>query len=179
MNYHKHKWTDIESETEFECIEIVNSQIQTLQGIRFIDCVFNSCDLSNCDIEHASFQNVIFRDCKMIGLRFNTCDSILFSAEFQNCNLNHSIMSQMNLKQTLFRDCSLQRVDFTGTDLTEASLLNCDLEGTFFENTILNKAILSGSTHLVLDPEFNQVKNMKIEAAQLPGLLLKYQLNIQ
>ncbi|TAF90119.1 MAG: hypothetical protein EAZ48_01105 [Flavobacteriia bacterium] len=48
-----------------------------------------------------------------------------------------------------------------------------------FERSDLSRADLTGVTELTLDPEFNSMKGAKIQFAQLPGLLVKYGLNIQ
>jgi uncharacterized protein YjbI with pentapeptide repeats len=53
------------------------------------------------------------------------------------------------------------------------------LSGAIFENADLRKADFSGSQNLVLSPEQNQVKGMKVASDQLSGLLLKYQLEIR
>jgi uncharacterized protein YjbI with pentapeptide repeats len=51
---------------------------------------------------------------------------------------------------------------------------NCDLAGAIFENTILERADFRTARNFSLDPEINQIKKAKFSLADLPGLLLKY-----
>jgi len=73
------------------------------------------------------FRDVQFKGCKMLGLHFFDCDNFLFSAEFENCMLNHSSFYKMNCKKMQFIDDVLHEVDFTETNLHSALFSNCDL----------------------------------------------------
>ena len=73
----------------------------------------------------------------------------------------------------------LSEVDFTECDLSEAKFINCDLTGAKFEQTILEKADFSTAYNFAIDPEINQMKKAKFSSFGLPGLLVKYGLEIK
>ena len=47
-----------------------------LSEIRFTDCNFAGCDLSNAKVTKSSIRETSFKDCKMLGFRFDTCDQL-------------------------------------------------------------------------------------------------------
>ena len=115
----------------------------------------------------------------MIGIQFDTCNQLLFEASFESCQLDHSVFFKMKLKQAHFMNCQLVEVDFSETDLSNSKLNGCDLSGTKFDHTNLEKADLTSSINLVIDPEINKINQAKIPFSQLPGLLAKYNLKIK
>ncbi|RYY59785.1 MAG: pentapeptide repeat-containing protein, partial [Chitinophagaceae bacterium] len=125
-----------------------------------------------------AFRGVEFMNCKLLGIRFETCDPFLFSVGFRKCILNLAGFFKMKMKKTIFTDCAMHEVDFSGTDLTQAVFTNCDLHNSVFENSILAKADLRTSINYTIDPEKNQVKKMKVSQDGLGGLLRKYDLDI-
>jgi uncharacterized protein YjbI with pentapeptide repeats len=73
----------------------------------------------------------------------------------------------------------MHEVDFTETDISQALMDECDLTGSIFENTILEKADLRGAHHFSIDPEKNKIKKMKVSRHALSGFLEKYDLQIE
>ena len=73
----------------------------------------------------------------------------------------------------------MQEVDLVDCDLTNATFLNCDLAGTVFENTILENADLRTSFNYSIDPDQNRIKKAKFSLAGIPGLLNKYDIEIE
>ncbi|MDX1640076.1 MAG: pentapeptide repeat-containing protein [Balneolaceae bacterium] len=148
-------------------------------GITFIECEFINCDFSSSKLYDASFNDVIFKDSKLLGLRFEDCNEFLFSIEFQSCNLNLTSFYQMNPKSIVFRDCNLKEVDFTEADLAETLFDKCDLDAAIFKNTNLKKADFSSSYNFSIDPQINNIQQAKFSLQGLPGLLEKFNLNIE
>ena len=70
-------------------------------------------------------------------------------------------------------------MDFTESDLTGAIFSNCNLTKSLFDNTILEKADLRTAYNYSIDPENNRVKKAKFSVPGLPGLLDKYDLEIE
>ncbi|MEM7297954.1 MAG: pentapeptide repeat-containing protein [Bacteroidota bacterium] len=173
------KLTSLESE-EYECCVFKNCDFSTsdFSRIKFLECEFKDCNLSNVLMGGTSFLDSVFHSCKMLGIQFDHCNTILFSATFNDCQLDHSSFYQMNLRQVDFQNSKLEGVDFTESDLKGIQLKNCDLLNAKFERTILEETDFHGSFHLLLDPELNQVKKAKFSLSQLPGLLIKYNLKI-
>lgn len=145
----------------------------------FLDCEFIACNLSSARLHKTAFKTVKFKDCKMLGLHFEDCDDFLFEVAFDNCQLNLSTFYKMKMKKTNFIKCNLSEVEFTETDLTSAVLDNCELTGTRFENTILEKADLRTAYGYSIDPELNKIKKAKFSIQGIAGLLDKYDISIE
>ncbi len=54
---------------------------------KFIGCVFQACNLSLTKLHKTAFQEVKFKDCKMLGLRFDTCHEFGLAFSFEDCQL--------------------------------------------------------------------------------------------
>ncbi|MBO9636377.1 MAG: pentapeptide repeat-containing protein, partial [Chitinophagaceae bacterium] len=76
-----------------------------LSGILFIDCDFTGCNLSLAKIVKTGFQGVTFKECKMLGLHFETCNEFGLAMSFHHSVLNHSSFYGVKLKKTLFEQC--------------------------------------------------------------------------
>ena len=150
-----------------------------LSGVNFIECEFEDCDFSMAKIANTAFREATFKSCKMLGLRFENCDRLLFSAGFEACHLNLSSFYQLKLKNTIFGNCSLKEVDFTETDLTNSTFSNCDFSGATFDHTILEKADLRTSYNFSIDPEKNRIKQAKFSLSSVAGLLDRYNIEIE
>ena len=150
-----------------------------LSGRVFIDCHFVNCDLSLAKIHDTVFRDVKFNNCKLSGLHFENCNEALISFEFKGCSLDFSSFYKLNLKNISFDNCNLLEVDFTGTDLTNATLENCDLSRSIFEHSILEKTDFRTSFNYSIDPEINRIKKAKFSLSSIPGLLDKYDIEIE
>jgi len=73
----------------------------------------------------------------------------------------------------------MQEVDLVDSDLSNASFFNCDLAGAVFENTILENADLRTAYNYNIDPNLNRIKKAKFSLAGIPGLLNKYDIDIE
>ncbi len=144
----------------------------------FLDCEFISSNLSSAKLHKTAFKSVKFKDCKLLGLHFEDCDSFLFEVDFNNCLLNLSSFYKMKVKDTAFKTCNLSEVDFTETNLTNAVFDNCDLMNAKFENTILEKADLRTARNYSIDPELNKIGKAKFSIQGIAGLLDKYNIEI-
>lgn len=145
----------------------------------FLNCSFVECDLSMAHLHKTSLNEVHFRNCKMLGMRFDQCNGFGLSFGFERCQLNHSSFYGVRIKTTLFRYSQLQEVDFTGADLSAATFDHCDLTNARFEQTILEKADFRTSLNYSLDPELNRIGKALFSMEGLPGLLGKYDIKIE
>ncbi len=150
-----------------------------LSGIRFLECTFTGCNLSLAKLLHTAMRDLTFKDCKMLGLRFDECDAFGFSVSFNSCQLNHSSFYERKLKKMVFKECQLMEVDFTGSDLSAAIFSQCNLNRAVFSNTILEKADLRTALHYSIDPENNRIKKAKFSLHGVAGLLDKYDIEIE
>ena len=165
---------------EYENCEFINCDFggAVFSGIVFIDCRFTSCNLANAKIVHTAFRGADFKDCKMVGLLFESCDEFLLGFSFDKCVLSMSSFFKLKIKNTSFKSCILHDVEFTQADLTGSVFNNCDFANARFGNTILTKADFTTAINLMLDPEKNNLKKAKFALQGLPGLLSKYDLKI-
>jgi len=147
--------------------------------IIFWECTFITCDISLAKLIKTTFRQVAFRDCKMLGLRFDNCNKFGLSFGFEGCILDHSSFYELKLKNIVFRNCRLLETVFTQCDLTSAVFDNCDLSGTTFDNTILEKADLRTACNYAIDPDRNKIKKAKFSIAGISGLLDKYDIYIE
>lgn len=112
-------------------------------------------------------------------LRFETCNTLIFSVSFADCLLDYSSFYQLKLKKTPFLRCHLKEVDFTEADLSEVNFPNCNLMDALFDRTNLEKANFSTAQNYRIDPNTNNIKKAKFSLDGLPGLLATYNIEIR
>ena len=149
-----------------------------LSGSTFIDCQVTNCDFSNATLTETGFQNSLFDSCKLIGLRFDSCQSFLFSPAFKNCRLDFSSFYKMDLTKSSFQDCSLVDVDFAHANLSKLDLDKCNLTNAVFEQTNLLETDFRTAINFNIEPTINQINKAKFAINGLRGLLRKYNLTI-
>ncbi|RXP55755.1 pentapeptide repeat-containing protein [Lutibacter sp. HS1-25] len=149
-----------------------------LSEIQFIDCEFYDCDLSMANLSQTIINNVLFKDCKMLGLHFEKCSDFTFSMKVENCQLNDASFYHQKISKTVFTKCKMQEVDFTECDLSFSVFNDCDLLNAIFDNTNLKGADLRNSFNFTIDPEKNQIKGAKFSLQSVSGLLAKYHIKI-
>ncbi|MBK8627142.1 MAG: pentapeptide repeat-containing protein [Saprospiraceae bacterium] len=149
-----------------------------LSGYVFIDCVFDGCNLSLCKLHQTALRNVIFKNCKLLGMKWDECQSFMFSVHFENSNLDMSNFYGLRLKKSKFISCSLKEVDFTEADMMDAILDDCDCSGAVFDQTNLTNADLSTSQQYIINPTQNNVKNSKFSWPAASGLLVNFGVKI-
>ena len=166
---------------DYECCNFVNCNLEKadISGINFAECEFTGCNISMANISKASFKDVQFKNCKMLGLHFNSCNSIIFSVSFDSCTLNFSSFFKLKLKSTQFINSNLQEVDFTEANLSTVKFDNCNLQGAIFENTNLEKTDFRTASNYSIDPELNQIKKAKFSTQGIIGLLSKYDIEVE
>ena len=149
-----------------------------LSGRRFMDCTFNGCDLSNTKAIKSSFQETVFKECKVLGFHFDQCDQLGLTVRFENCQLDHSSFYQVKLNHTVFLNTSLREVDFSESDLRNTILDQCDLLNATFDHTNLERANLTSALNYSIDPENNRIQGARFSMPAAIGLLDKYNIEI-
>ncbi len=165
---------------DYEACQFLNCNFSgtSLSNIRFTDCSFSGCNMGMVKLNRTTINDVIFRECKLLGLHFEDCNEFPFSVQFHHCTLNLSSFYKFKLKKTLFNSCSLQEVDLTEADLSYVIFENCDLSKALFENTILEKTDFRTAYHYSIDPERNRIRKARFSTAGIAGLLDKYDIEI-
>src|SRR5690606_38939740 len=98
---------------------------------------------------------------------------------FEGCTLNHSSFYKIKIKKTVFKNSRLQETDFSECDLTSAMFDNCDLTQAVFDQTILEKDDIRNAYNYTINPKINQIKKARFSISGLPGLLGKYDIEIE
>lgn len=150
-----------------------------LTNIDFIDCKFEDCNFSMVKFNNTGLKNVSFYGCKLLGCDFTRCKDFLLSFYFEKSSLDFSSFHRKKINNTIFRDCNIKEVDFSHTDLTGSSFLNCDLSRTIFQQTILEKADFRTANNFFFDLELNKIKKAKFSSSGVIGLLDKYKIIIE
>ena len=166
---------------EYENCMFTNCNFEeiNLNDIKFMDCNFQDCNWSLVQLNGTVLREVKFKDCKMLGLQFESCNDFGLSFSFENCQLNHSTFFQMNIKKTIFRNCQLREIDFSESNLSNVIFDDCDLAQAIFINTVLDKADFRTAYNYSIDPESNRLKKAKFSIMGISGLLDKYDLIIE
>ncbi|SHI76380.1 Pentapeptide repeat-containing protein [Mesonia phycicola] len=183
--YQDENFENIDFTTRHELAEFDNCSFSNcnfgkmnLTGYNFLECDFTTCDLSLATLTDTSFNQAIFKDCKLLGLRFDACNDFLFAVNFINCQLNFSSFFQRKMKNTNFKDCKLISVDFTEANLENSNFENTTLTDAIFDRTNLSKCNFTTAQNFHIHPEQNQIKAAHFAKDNLSGLLLSYGLKI-
>jgi len=150
-----------------------------LSGTIFSDCRFLDSNLSLAKLGKTAFKTVYFKDCKLLGMRFDQADDFLFSVSFDHCFLNHSSFYKKKLKGSQFLYCKMEEVEFSEADLSFSVWDGTDLSRAKFENTLLERADFRLALHFSIDPEKNKIKKAKFSLPGVLGLLDVYDLDIE
>jgi len=149
-----------------------------LNGSNFGDCEFVDCDLSMVNLTGVTLRGIRFTRCKMLGVKFESCNGLLFSVRFEQCQLDFSTFHMLPLANTGFIECRLLEVDFTEADLKGAMFHQSDLSGAVFLHSNLEKSDFRTAVHYAIDPELNRMKKARFSQEGVGGLLGKYDLEL-
>ena len=168
--------TDLLPEADFEGCRFLHCNFSgaDLSGINFTECEFDNCNLSTAKIIQTTFNDVIFKQSKLLGLHFETASQYLFTVKFEHSTLDLCSFYQCKMKKTVFSHCSLQECDFTETQLTEAVFEGANLRDAKFENTILEKADFRTAMNYSIDPDINKIRKAKFAYPAVLALLQKH-----
>ena len=155
-----------------------NFEYADFSCFKFNDCEFTDCNLSMAKLNSTAFRDVIFKDSKMLGLAFDSCNDFGLSFKFENCLLSNSIFYKLSLRKTVFKDCVLHEADFTESDLRNAAFLNCDLSGASFDRTNLEQTDFRTAFNFAFNPDNNKMKGARFSPSNLSGLLLHHKIII-
>lgn len=150
----------------------------TFSECTFIDCTFIGCNLSMAKLPQTGLKTVTFKDCKLLGVRFDACDNFLFKVDFLGSALDYSWFIGKKMTKTNFAGSSLKGVNFANCDLTGADFADTNLDGAIFDDTNLKAADFSTAYNYKIDPESNTMAKAKFSMHGIPGLLDKYDIRI-
>jgi fluoroquinolone resistance protein len=145
---------------------------------KFIDCVFDACNLSMIRLSGSTLNDVLFKNCKILGVIFNDTQNFLFSVKFDACILDYASFMDKKMPKTKFTGSSLKETTFSGAILTGSSFDESDLLGAVFNHTDLTEVNFVSAFNYNIDPELNTIKKAVFSSQGLAALLSKYQIKI-
>jgi uncharacterized protein YjbI with pentapeptide repeats len=125
-----------------------------------------------------SVKNVIFKNCKVLGIAFHTCTDFLFEVNFENCMLDFTSFAHKKMPKTRFINCSLKETSFAGTVLKQAVFDQCDLERAVFNDADLSGCDFTTASNYQINPENTILKKARFGLQGIPGLLAQYDIKI-
>jgi len=145
---------------------------------KFIDCIFEHGNLSMMKLTASTLNDVVFKNCKILGVNFSPCVDFLFSVRFEDCILDYASFMGKKMVKTSFIKTSLKEVTFSQANLSGAVFDQCDLADAVFNRTDLAAANFVTAYNYIIDPELNNVKRAIFSANGILGLLDKYDIRI-
>jgi len=145
------------------------------KNCRFIDCIFQNCDLSNLLLHGATFRDVSFKDCKLVGINWANA-SVITHLNFDGCVLNYASFVGLDLRKSTVKNCSAKEADFADANLGESDCRGTDFAAARFANTNLGKADFRKAINYSIRPDSNKLKKAIFSLPE--ATLLLYGLDI-
>jgi len=150
-----------------------------LSSVKFLECEFTGCNLTLPKTVKTVFSRVQFKECKLLGLRFDQCNEFGLIFRFENCLLDQSSFYKTKIKKTVFKKSQLHEVDFAECDLSGAVFDDCDLLNARFEYSIMEKADFRSAYNYSIDPERNKIRKARFSLSGAVRLLDKYDIEVE
>jgi len=168
-----------ESKEYIECtFSGVDFTAERLTLYKFIDCVFEKCNLSNVEIKNATFRNCEFTDSKLLGINWATAQT-LAHPKINQCQLDYGIFNSMTLKKCEITNSSLKEVDFHGADLTGSDFSGSDMFGANFSRANLTNCDFRGAKNYSIEPIYTIVSKAKFSLPEAISLLKSFDVTIE
>lgn len=153
--------TEFEGCTFNEC----NFNESIFNNCKFIDCQFIKCNLSILKIMRSKFLNVVFDQCKIVGVDWTTASwsSLALSSPimFYKCILNDSFFFGVALPEIAIEECKANEVDFRSGNFDHANFSGTDFSRSMFNETNLSYADFTDASNYSIDVNFNRIKGAK------------------
>lgn len=158
--------------TEFEECNFVGCTFIgcELKKCKFLNCTFTNCLLSAVKFTGSSFIEIIFTQCKVIGIDW-TKTGQLRDLQFDKCEINYSNFTLLKIPKMKILDCIAKEVDFTEADLQESVLQNTDFENSIFNKTNLSKADFRGAINYYIEVKNNIISKARFSLPEAISLL--------
>lgn len=140
---------------------------------------FKNCNISFVKAEGCFLQDVLFDQCKIVGVEFFKCDKTFFAINIKESVVSTCNFSDLTMKRASFHKSQIKDCFFINTQLVEADFTNTDLQGTVFHKSNLNKSDFSGAINYSINLQSNTVKNAKFSYPEVMGLLKSFDIIIK
>jgi fluoroquinolone resistance protein len=139
--------------------------------VTFQDCEFQNSELLLCHIDGTTFDNVLFKSCKLTGINFTESATFGFAPDFIECLLDSCIFyantlsnqhfTETTIRNTDFSNCMMKTTEFSNTRFQSCSFLGCNLE----------KADFRTASGYVIDPSANKLKGARFSLPEAASFL--------
>ena len=141
------------------------------QQADFSGCRFKNCNLSLVKLQGCRLQDIIFEECKMVGVDFYKCDKFIhikfIKSILQTCNF-----TDLKLKGISFRGSKVREVLFYKHQIYQRpTSTDTDLLGTLFHQCNLTKADFRNAKNYAIDIQANNLKKAKFSFPEAINLL--------
>ena len=147
----------------------------TLDKCDFIDCHFIKCNLSVVKLGYSKFSDVVFEECKVIGVDWTKATwpnlTNYSQIKFHQCILNDSSFYGLGLEELVMEGCKAHDVDFREANVKEANFSGTDFLHSLFGKTNLSLANFSESINYSIDVYNNFIKGAKFCRYEAVSLL--------
>jgi uncharacterized protein YjbI with pentapeptide repeats len=116
-------------------------------------------------------QEIVFKDCKIVGIDFSLSNPLLLKLKFLNCLIQGANFSDLKLGNTTFYESTIKESDFLNCDLTDSDFSKTNLEGTLFHHTNLSRADFRDATGYTINPLANTLKKAIFSMPEAARLL--------
>jgi len=132
-------------------------------GCKFIDCTFTACNLSLIEVGGSRFRDVVFRECKVIGVNWTKASwprlALSSPLKFHKCIINDSSFFGLSLEEIVIEECKAHDVDFREGNFSRANFSFTDFTHSLFGKTSLAGADLSEAMNYDIDVHENDIKH--------------------
>lgn len=165
---------------EFEdcTFRLCDFQGTSITGYQFNRCIFCDCNLALTQWPESQLSQTEFHGCKLTGARLDRLSKFNLSMTFVNCNLDHAVFVGLKIPSTRFESSMLRQTDFSDADMAKSTFLKSDLQDAVFAHTNLERADFRSATNVSPDPDANRMRRAKFDLTQLPGLLRRFDLDV-
>lgn len=164
---------------DYENCEFLNCVFTDISELNFVNCHFKNCNLSNAKVNNCKLQEIMFTECKLIGINFSRARDFAFEMHCKNCNLDYGSFDSKKMNKSVFENCKMHSINFSQADLSKIQLIDCDLYESIFNGTNLSGVDFTRAQNFSIDPALNNVRKAKFLTQDLPGLLDKFDLVIE
>lgn len=137
----------------------------TFTRCTFRDCRFVSCNLSVMKIGYSRFVDVVFEECKVVGVDWTRGQwprlELGSPLIFKHCVIDTSSFYGLHLKGCVIESCRAHDVDFRSADLSDADFSATDLLNSLFASTKLVRANFVSAINYTIDINNNPIKQAK------------------
>lgn len=88
----------------------------TFYNCKFTECIFINCDLSLSNLKSCTFNDVSFKDTRLLGISWGNCQDP-FEVNFDSCNISQNSFHFLDLRQIKFINSIINDTGFEECNL--------------------------------------------------------------